>query len=91
MKQTQIDYPELNERAIGWLNFLYQKATTSDDWSEDGDPHEWWDRSSTPPMCSFPRFDLQESTYALGKEKWSCFKTFAFTCSFFFWVLLVLI
>ncbi|HIE49275.1 MAG TPA: hypothetical protein EYP94_04180 [Gammaproteobacteria bacterium] len=53
MKQTQKDYPELNERAIGWLNFLYQKATTSDDWSEDGDPHEWWDRSSTPPMCSF--------------------------------------
>jgi len=66
MKQTQKDYPELNERAIGWLNFLYEKATTSDDWSEDGDPHEWWDRSSTPPMCSFPRFDLQESTYALG-------------------------
>jgi len=66
MKQTQKDYPELNERAIGWLNFLYEKATTSDDWSEDGDPHEWWDRSSTTPMCSFPRFDLQESTYALG-------------------------
>ena len=59
-------YPELNQRAYGWLNFLYQKATTPDDWSEDGNPHEWWDRSSTPPMCSFPRFDLQESTYALG-------------------------
>ena len=66
MQQFNNDYPELNKRTAGWLNFLYQKATTSDDWSEDGDPHEWWDRSSTPPMCSFPRFDLQESTYALG-------------------------
>tara|TARA_Y100001970_G_scaffold137230_1_gene168909 strand:+ start:9987 stop:11708 length:1722 start_codon:yes stop_codon:yes gene_type:complete len=66
MKDLTKDYPELNERALGWLNFLYLKATTSDDWTEDGEPHEWWDRSSTPPMCSFPRFDLQESTYALG-------------------------
>tara|TARA_B100000678_G_scaffold228817_1_gene196881 strand:- start:501 stop:2174 length:1674 start_codon:yes stop_codon:yes gene_type:complete len=66
MQQAENHYPELNQRAAGWLNFLYQKATTPDDWSEDGDPHEWWDRSSTPPMCSFPRFDLQESTYALG-------------------------
>ncbi len=58
--------PRLNERALGWLNFLYQKATTADNWSEDGEPHEWWDRTSTHPMCSFPRFDLQESTYAIG-------------------------
>ena len=49
MKQTQKDYPELNERAIGWLNFLYEKATTSDDWTEDGEPNEWWDKTSTPP------------------------------------------
>ena len=66
MQKSEQDYPELNQRAVGWLNFLYQKATTPDNWTEDGDPHEWWDRSSTPPMCSFPRFDLQESTYALG-------------------------
>ena len=24
------------------------------------------DKTSTPPMCSFPRFDLQESTYSIG-------------------------
>ena len=66
MQKKEEHYPELNQRASGWLNFLYQKSTTSDDWTEDGDPHEWWDKSSTPPMCSFPRFDLQESTYALG-------------------------
>ncbi len=66
MQRTEKHYPELNQRASGWLNFLYQKSTTPDDWTEDGDPHEWWDKSSTPPMCSFPRFDLQESTYALG-------------------------
>lgn len=59
-------HPELNVRAQGWLNFLYQKATTPDDWSEDGTPNEWWDQISTAPMCAFPRFDLQESTYAIG-------------------------
>jgi hypothetical protein len=59
-------HPELNNRAQGWLNFLYQKATTPDDWSEDGSPNEWWDQISTAPMCAFPRFDLQESTYAIG-------------------------
>ena len=62
----QKNHPELNKRAQGWLNFLYLKATTPDDWSEDGSPNEWWDQTSTAPMCSFPRFDLQESTYAIG-------------------------
>lgn len=61
-----INHPELNNRAQGWLSFLYQKATTPDDWSEDGTPNEWWDQISTAPMCAFPRFDLQESTYAIG-------------------------
>ena len=60
------NHPELNNRAQGWLNFLYQKATTQDDWSEEGTPNEWWDQISTAPMCAFPRFDLQESTYAIG-------------------------
>jgi hypothetical protein len=39
MKSVNNQYPELNQRASGWLKFLYQKATTPDDWSEDGDPH----------------------------------------------------
>ena len=59
-------HSELNERARGWLKFLWRKATTADDWSEDGEPHVWWDRYSTPPMTNFPRFDLSESSYALA-------------------------
>ena len=55
----------LNKRAQGWLRFIWDKATTDDDWSSDGDPLPWWDRSSTAPMCTFPRFDLSETSYAL--------------------------
>lgn len=55
----------LNERARGWLRFIWDKATTADDWSVDGDPHPWWDKSTTAPMCAFPRFDLSETSYAL--------------------------
>lgn len=55
----------VNARARGWLRFIWDKATTADDWSSSGDPHPWWDRSSTAPMCAFPRFDLSETSYAL--------------------------
>ena len=55
----------LNPRARGWLRHIWDKATTQDDWSSSGEPLPWWDRSSTPPMCSFPRFDLSETSYAL--------------------------
>ena len=58
-------YPELNERACGWLKFLWDKATTPDDWSSTGKPHEWWDSYSNYPTLSFPRFDLSNSAYAL--------------------------
>ena len=58
-------YPTLSARSRGWLRFLWDKATTPDDWSSAGTPHDWWDRASTEPMCAFPRFDLSESTYAL--------------------------
>jgi len=61
----QSPHPVLNDRARGWLRFLWDKATTPDDWSATGEPRAWWDRSSTAPMCAFPRFDLSESTYAL--------------------------
>ena len=50
MNQKSTNNLELNERAQGWLNYLYQKATTPDVWTEDGEPAEWWDRTSTPPM-----------------------------------------
>jgi hypothetical protein len=56
---------ELDERSLGWLRFIWDKATTADDWSSRGEPHPWWDRDSTAPMCSFPRFDLNETAYAL--------------------------
>ena len=56
---------EINQRARGWLRFIWDKATTEDDWSSTGDPHAWWDKTSTAPMCAFPRFDLSETSYAL--------------------------
>jgi hypothetical protein len=55
----------LNDRSLGWLRFMWDKATTEDDWSDQGEPHPWWDRYSEPPMCSFPRFDLAEMGYVL--------------------------
>ncbi len=57
--------PELNARARGWLRFVWDKATTPDDWSSSGEPAPWWDRDSTAPMCSFPRFDIGEMSYSL--------------------------
>ncbi len=56
---------EINERCRGWLRFIWDKATTPDDWSSKGEPLAWWDRDSTAPMCTFPRFDLGETAYAL--------------------------
>jgi Linalool dehydratase/isomerase len=56
---------QINERGRGWLRFIWEKATTPDEWSSNGEPHSWWDRDSTAPMCTFPRFDLGETAYAL--------------------------
>ena len=58
-------HPTLNRRTRGWLRFLWDKATTEDDWSADGVPHQWWDRYSNPVVTSYPRFDLHNSSYAL--------------------------
>ena len=55
----------LNDRSLGWLRFMWDKATTEDDWSDQGEPHAWWDRYSEPPMCAFPRFDIAEMAYVL--------------------------
>ena len=44
---------------------MWDKATTDDDWSDQGEPHQWWDRYSEPPMCAFPRFDIAEMAYVL--------------------------
>mgnify|MGYP006169247115 CR=1 FL=1 len=36
-KHTPSFHPQHNERTKGWLRFLWQKATTADDWSYHGD------------------------------------------------------
>jgi hypothetical protein len=56
----------LSDRDVGWLRYLYRKATTSDSWDRDGHPHEHWDNLSTPPMLCWYRFDLIDSTYAVA-------------------------
>jgi hypothetical protein len=57
--------PRLDERSRGWLRFVWEKATTADDWSSAGQPLDWWDNRSTPPLCSLLRFDLHETGYVL--------------------------
>jgi hypothetical protein len=59
-------YPHLAERARGWLRFLHRKAHVADDWNRGGQPSALWDATSNPPMASFPRFDLLDSSYAVA-------------------------
>ena len=56
----------LDQRSLGWLRYLYRKATTPDDWSRSGHPHPHWDNKTGPPMTSFHRFDLIDSAYAMA-------------------------
>jgi hypothetical protein len=58
-------YPGLTPRGAGWLRFLWEKATTRDDWSGAGIPHPWWDKYSAPVVLSYGRFDLSFSAYGL--------------------------
>ena len=59
-------YEPLDRRSLGWLRYLYRKATTADNWNRDGQPHPHWDNISGPPMTSFHRFDLIDSAYAMA-------------------------
>src|SRR5260370_24943061 len=59
-------YPALSERSVGWLRYLWRKATTPDTWDRDGRPHPHWDNRSDPPMLSWHRFDLVDSSYAIA-------------------------
>jgi len=63
--EPRSQFPSLNRRSRGWLRFLWDKATTADDWSSSGVPHQWWDVYTTPGVQSYGRFDLQTSSYAL--------------------------
>ena len=56
----------LDERSLGWLRYLHRKATTPDNWSQAGQPHPHWDNSTGPPMLSWHRFDLIDSSYAVA-------------------------
>jgi linalool dehydratase/isomerase-like protein len=58
-------FPGLSPRGAGWLRFLWEKATTRDDWSSAGIPHPWWDRYTAPVVLSYGRFDLSYSAYGL--------------------------
>src|SRR6476659_11016484 len=58
--------PRLDDRSVGWLRYLYRKATTPDSWDREGEPHEHWDDTSDPPMLCWHRFDLIDSTYAVA-------------------------
>ena len=85
--EDQKYFPSHNERSKGWLRFIWQKATTPDNWDYNGEverpwginiprgeidwtvhgdrPHPWWDQYSAPPMLSYPRFDLSDSSYPI--------------------------
>jgi len=63
---TDVAPDQLTDRDLGWLRYLYRKATTPDSWDRDGHPHEHWDTTSDPPMLCWYRFDLIDSTYAVA-------------------------
>ena len=58
--------PALDDRSLGWLRYLHRKATTPDNWDRDGQPHPHWDKTTGPPMFSWHRFDLVDSSYAVA-------------------------
>ncbi|MCY4265416.1 MAG: twin-arginine translocation signal domain-containing protein [Gammaproteobacteria bacterium] len=84
---TSAPFPTHNDRTRGWLRFIWEKATTPDDWGyrenielpwgvrlpqgeidftvSDMGPHPWWDQYAAPPMLSYPRFDLADSSYPI--------------------------
>ena len=59
-------YPALSKRSVGWLRYLYRKATTPDNWDRGGRPHPHWDNRSDAPELSWHRFDLVTSSYAVA-------------------------
>jgi Linalool dehydratase/isomerase len=63
--RNRSQFPGLSARGAGWLRFLWEKATTRDDWSSAGIPHPWWDRYTAPVVLSYGRFDLSYSAYGL--------------------------
>ena len=56
----------LDDRSLGWVRYLHRKVTTPDDWNRGGRPHPHWDNTTGPPMLSWHRFDLIDSSYAVA-------------------------
>ena len=46
--RAQSVFPELNNRGLGWLRFLWDQSTTRDDSIRWGIRHPWWDQYSFP-------------------------------------------
>ena len=66
MNGNETNYPELSERACGWLRYMYRKALVNDDWSKNGHPSEMWDAKTLPPMLNWHRFHAVDSSYAIA-------------------------
>jgi len=66
MNGNETNYPELSERACGWLRYMYRKALVNDDWSKNGRPSEMWDAKTLLPMLNWHRFDAVDSSYAIA-------------------------
>ena len=62
-RQTPTFYPKHNERTKGWLRFLWQKATTPDDWSYTGNEELPWG-------IKIPRGDIDFSDDGVGPNPW---------------------
>ncbi|MBI3492684.1 MAG: hypothetical protein HY047_13040 [Acidobacteria bacterium] len=62
---TASPFPTMNQRSLGWLRLLWEKAVTPDNWSSNGVPHPWWDRYTSPVVLSYGRFDISYSAYGL--------------------------
>lgn len=65
VSQSQVPsfHPKHNERTKGWLRFLWQKATTPDDWSYTGDEQLPWG-------IKLPRGPLDFSNDGDGPHPW---------------------
>lgn len=62
-KFTPSFYPKHNERTKGWLRFLWQKATTPDDWSYDADVERPWG-------IQIPRGEIDFTVDGKGPHPW---------------------
>ena len=65
--QSQVPsfHPRHNERTKGWLRFLWQKATTPDDWNYTGEEELPWG-------IKLPRGPLEDYAFPKTKRRERC-------------------